>query len=70
MIIETFERETRLHPEQFANCDYCGATAVIRMMGHGDDESGDCNWCAACALQLARKILEDLCALGKGGRHG
>ena len=46
------------------NCDYCGgATATIRMVGYGDDDSGDCNWCSACALRLARNILEDLCQL-------
>ena len=53
------------------NCDYCGVPATITMRGYGDDQSGDCNWCSDCAMQLARKILEDLCELlTKGGRHG
>jgi hypothetical protein len=53
------------------NCDYCGGNAAeITMRGYGDDESGDCNWCGDCAMQLARKILEDFCELRvKGGRH-
>lgn len=59
-------------PEDGPNCDYCGTSpAVIKASGYGDDEIGDCNWCADCALQLAREILEDLCELRiKGGRHG
>lgn len=56
-----------------ANCDYCGGDtpAVIEMHGYGDGPHGSCHWCADCALQLARKITEDLCELlTKGGRHG
>jgi hypothetical protein len=53
------------------NCDNCGNDAVITMHGYGDSENGECNWCADCAMQLVRKIMEDLCELlTKGGRHG
>jgi hypothetical protein len=55
------------------NCDYCGGDtpAVIRLVGYGDSENGECNWCADCALQVVRKLSEDLCeVLTAGGRHG
>lgn len=48
-------------------CDNCGEPAAITMIGYG--EGGDCNCCAACALQLSRMLLEDLCDLA-GKRHG
>jgi len=54
-----------------ATCDYCNSPAQITMIGYGDNEDGTCNWCADCALQLVRKISEDLCELfATGGRHG
>ena len=54
------------------NCDKCGGEdADIVMIGYGDDQVGDCNWCADCAMQLARMLMEDLCELKTtGGRHG
>ena len=52
-------------------CDYCQAPAEVTMMGYGDDASGNCHWCSDCAMQLVRKIMEDLCELRTaGGRHG
>lgn len=52
-------------------CDYCQEPAVVTMHGYGDSKNGGCNWCADCAMQLVRKIMEDLCELlTKGGRHG
>jgi len=55
----------------YLGCDYCKQPAVIRMIGYGDGNGGTCNWCADCALQLVRKVMEDLCELmSKGGRHG
>ena len=52
-------------------CDYCQNPATIKMMGYGDGENGECNWCTECALQLVRKLTEDLCELlTRGGRHG
>jgi hypothetical protein len=59
-------------PDPPINCDYCGgAEAVISMFGYGDDFSGNCHWCANCAMQLVRKLMEDLCELQtQGGRHG
>jgi hypothetical protein len=57
--------------DAFTNCDYCGGDAVIQMAGYGDGVNDDCNWCADCALQLVRKLSEDLCELlTRGGRHG
>ena len=46
----------------------CGNEATIIMSGYA--ESG-LDLCSGCALQLARKITEDLCELlTVGGRHG
>lgn len=57
-------------PQALATCDCCEAPALIefhRYAGSG----ARCNWCSGCAMQLARKILEDLCELlTKDGRHG
>ena len=51
-------------------CGGCDAPAEIQMNGYGGPDERVA-WCAQCALQLARKILEDLCELHtKGGRHG
>jgi hypothetical protein len=56
----------------YPNCDYCGGEdAEITMLGYGDDGPGNCHWCVECALQLVRKIMEDVCELRtKAGRHG
>jgi hypothetical protein len=52
-----------------SKCNNCGHAAKITMHGYG--EGGTCDLCADCAMQLARKIMEDLCELlAKGGRHG
>ncbi len=52
-------------------CVSCGVErAQIQMTGFAEDES-DVVVCPDCALQLTRKLSEDLCAvLSKGGRHG
>jgi hypothetical protein len=58
-------------PNAQRNCDACGkAPAALEMHGYSEGASNIC-LCAECALQLARKLLEDLCALlTKKGRHG
>jgi len=51
------------------NCDHCHQTAAAISMSGYSERSFDL--CTGCALQLVRKITEDLCALlTKGGRHG
>jgi hypothetical protein len=52
--------------ERATNCERCGGDTpeVIAMFGYG---GGTRHWCAACAMQLARKILEDLCELKQRG---
>lgn len=54
------------------NCDGCGKVlAAIEMHGYSEGKGGSSALCASCALQLARKLLEDLCELlTVGGRHG
>jgi len=50
------------------NCHACGAPAVIEMCDYSD---GFSFLCADHAMQLARKIMEDLCELlTRGGRYG
>ena len=50
-------------------CQGCGQPATIFMTGDSR-ETGGLVWCSDCALQISRKLLEDLCALlTKGGRH-
>jgi len=59
------------HPHTGAHCDRCQEKADIHMIGYGDDYTGNCHWCADCAMQLVRILMEDLCELKtKGGRHG
>jgi hypothetical protein len=50
-------------------CTACGKRpGPIWMYGYTD---GELLLCPDCALQLVRKILEDLCELlTRGGRHG
>ena len=48
------------------NCN-CGSPAEIVMQGYA--ANADNNLCVSCALQLARKLTEDLCELTAGGRH-
>lgn len=51
------------------SCDCCGGAALIEMHGYGK-AGGSSRLCTDCAMQLARKLVEDLCALlTKGGRH-
>jgi hypothetical protein len=58
------------HMDKFAvipPCN-CGGETRIVMTGYGD---GDVRVCDHCALQLVRKLSEDLCQLlTPGGRHG
>lgn len=47
-----------------------GEPAKITMTGYAE-EGAVIHLCKDCALQLSRKLLEDLCELDtKGGRHG
>lgn len=46
----------------------CGGPAEIVMHGYAENRR-DLSICRRCALQLARKLIEDLCALD-GDRHG
>jgi hypothetical protein len=58
-------------PNAQRNCDSCGKVpAAIQMRGYSEGAS-DIQLCAECALQLVRKLSEDLCELlTKAGRHG
>ena len=57
------------HPDP--RCQQCRTEdAEIQMDGYCE-RPGNIRLCADCALQLVRKVTEDLCALlTKGGRHG
>jgi hypothetical protein len=49
-------------------CDNCSRLAAVGMSGYAEHGF---NLCSDCALQLVRKIAEDLCELLTwGGRHG
>jgi|1186.fasta_scaffold65551_2 hypothetical protein len=49
-------------------CDNCHGTSTIAITGYSRDGF---DLCSDCALQLARKLMEDLCELlTRGGRHG
>jgi hypothetical protein len=51
-------------------CSSCTtADAVIEMYGYAEETAG-VFLCRNCALQLARKLLEDLCEVITGERHG
>ena len=52
-------------------CDACRkVNAALEMHGYSERSSNIC-LCAECALQLSRKLLEDLCELlTKSGRRG
>lgn len=53
-----------------AVCGNCGQVAEILIISFSDRKGG-LTWCSDCAMQLARILLEDICALrSKGGRHG
>jgi hypothetical protein len=47
----------------------CGRPQQVLMTGYAED-SRELRLCRDCALQLARKLLEDLCELVAGDRHG
>jgi hypothetical protein len=54
-----------------AACDYCDEPAVIELRGYSGPDKPHVHWCKDCALQVVRKISEDLCELlTKGGRQG
>lgn len=44
-------------------CDKCQEPAVIVLSGYGDGKNGECNWCAACAADVVRKVGSDLATL-------
>jgi hypothetical protein len=51
-------------------CSSCAnADAVIEMHGYAE-ETASVFLCRDCALQLTRKLLEDLCEVVTGDRHG
>jgi hypothetical protein len=51
-------------------CSSCAVRdAVIEMHGYAE-ETRSAYLCRDCALQLARKLLEDLCEVVTGDRHG
>jgi hypothetical protein len=51
-------------------CCACDSEATVKMHGYAEDNR-DIFLCSDHALQLVRKITEDLCELlTKGGRHG
>lgn len=58
-------------PLQNPLCTSCNKElAQIEMHGFAD-KTANLLLCADCAMQLARKLMEDLCALiTKSGRHG
>jgi hypothetical protein len=58
-------------PTAVANCDYCSGdvSAVIAMHEYGDGPAGDCHRCGDCAMRIARKTLEDPCALPTRDGH-
>jgi hypothetical protein len=70
MLVTEFCNLTNL-PDIGTTCDRCQKPATIKMMGYGDSENGECNWCTDCTLQLVRLLAEDICELlTRGGRHG
>jgi hypothetical protein len=66
MLLAEFIRETQLAVP--AKCTGCEKQAEIFMTGYAENSS-NLVLCRACALQLSRKLLEDLCELA-GDRHG
>lgn len=52
-------------------CGHCNERAgEIRIWGYAPNET-TLELCRDCAKQLARMLLEDICAIdSKGGRHG
>lgn len=56
-------------PERLGDCVDCDKPADILMMGYAEEEAA-IELCAEHATQLARKLLEDICALSPSGRHG
>jgi hypothetical protein len=58
-------------PRAQTKCDGCrDAVARLQMDGYAEEHARN-RLCTDCSLQLARKLLEDLCELlTRGGRHG
>ena len=57
-----------MHQSKRPACGACGEPADLEMHGYAED-GRNVFLCAFHALQLARKLTEDLCALA-GDRHG
>lgn len=58
--------ELKYHKQNY--CQQCSKKAEIIMTGYSTND-GLVQVCRSCALQLARKLLEDVCDLD-GDRHG
>jgi hypothetical protein len=58
----------KIVPEARGKTCECKKPAEIYMRGYAEDNH-DLLLCQFCALQLVRKIMEDLCDLA-GDRHG
>jgi len=66
MLISLYEEAGLVAREACDSCDH--ETPVIEFHGYSEGSS-DIQLCGNCALQLARKLLEDLCDLA-GNRYG
>ena len=66
MILATLIRETQL--AEPTRCTGCDKEAEILMHGYADNRA-DIRLCRMCALQLSRKLLDDLCEPA-GDRNG
>lgn len=70
MLIKTFNQEMQAEgaPEMPGNCTACSSNdATIEMHGYTETSM---RVCRNCALQLARKLLEDLCEVITDDRNG
>ncbi len=66
MILAKLIRESKLAIP--TTCTGCEKEAEILVHGYAENTS-DLRLCRMCALQLSRKLLDDLCELA-GDRHG
>lgn len=66
MIITKTDRDA---DERVKYCFYCDEESFTVMRGYAVGYT-DIVLCRDCAMQLLRKLSEDLCEFTKGGRHG
>jgi len=70
MLLSTSQEISVLKHED-TRCRYCRKAEPVILMLFYSDKKADNLLCSDCAMQLARKLLEDLCAvLTREGRHG